>query len=101
MSKKEEFSQETIDYISKLALLELTDAEKKDLSTQLNDIISYFHKLDDLDTSNVPPTRHPLENIKNVYRNDIPTEGLSNEEALQNAPHKKEGFFKAPKILKD
>jgi len=39
--------------------------------------------------------------LKNVFREDIPWKSLSNEEALKNAPHKKDGYFKAPRILKE
>ena len=98
---KEEFSKETIDYLSKLALLDLTEEEKVKLSKQLSDIISYFKKLNDLDTSDVKPTTHAIEGLKNVFREDIPWKSLSNEEALRNAQHKKDGYFKAPRILKE
>ena len=100
MAEKEEFSKETIEHISKLALLELSDEEKEQLSKQLGDILKYFKKLDDLDTSNVEPTTHPIDGLKNVFREDIPWKSLTNEEALKNAKHKKDGYFKAPRILK-
>ncbi len=101
MSKKEEFSKETIDYVSRLALLDLTEEEKEKFSKQLSNIISYFKKLNDLDTSNVKPTTHAIEDLKNVFREDIPWKSLSHEEALKNAEHKKDGYFKAPRILKE
>ena len=101
MTDKEEFSKETIDYLSKLALLDLSEEEKEKLSKQLSDIISYFKKLNDLDTSDVKPTTHAIEGLKNVFREDIPWKSLSNEEALRNAEHKKDGYFKAPRILKE
>lgn len=99
MAEKEEFSKETIEHISKLALLELSEEEKVLFSKQLGDILNYFKKLNDLDTSNVEPTIHPT-NLKNVFREDIPWKSLTNEEALKNATHKKDGYFKAPRILK-
>ena len=101
MTDKEEFSKETIDYLSKLALLDLTEEEKVKLSKQLSDIISYFKKLNDLDTSDVNPTTHAIEGLKNVFREDIPWKSLSKEDALRNAQHKKDGYFKAPRILKE
>ncbi len=101
MSKKEEFSKETIDHVSKLALLDLTEEEKEKFSKQLNNIISYFQKLNDLDTTDVEPTTHPIDGLKNVFREDVPWKSLSNEEVLKNAQHKKDGYFKAPRILKD
>ncbi|MFX1453509.1 MAG: Asp-tRNA(Asn)/Glu-tRNA(Gln) amidotransferase subunit GatC, partial [Promethearchaeota archaeon] len=99
--QNEEFSKETIDHISKLSLIDLSDEEKIKLSKELGEIINYFKKLDTLDTTNVKPMTHPIENLKNVFREDIPWKSLSNEEALRNAKHKKDGFFKAPRILKE
>ncbi|TKJ23945.1 MAG: Asp-tRNA(Asn)/Glu-tRNA(Gln) amidotransferase GatCAB subunit C [Promethearchaeota archaeon Loki_b32] len=101
MSEKEEFSKETIDHISKLALLDLSDDEKEKLAIQLGDILNYFKKLDDLDTSNVKPMTHPIDGLKNVFREDIIWKSLSNEEALKNAKYKKDGYIKAPRILKE
>lgn len=101
MTKETQFSKETIEYVSKLALLDLSEEEKEKLSKQLNNILSHFKKLEDLDTSEVEPTRHPIEGLSNVFREDKPWEGLSQKEALKNAEHKKEGFFKAPRILDD
>lgn len=101
MTNKKEFSKETIDHISKLALIDLSEEEKEKLSKELGDILNYFKKLDELDTSTVKPTTHPIDGLKNVFREDVPWESLSNEEALRNAKHKKDGYFKAPRILKE
>lgn len=101
MTEKEDtFSKQDIEYVSKLALLDLEEEEKEKLSIQLGNILSHFKKLNELDTSDVPPTTHPIEGLKNVFREDRPWKSLSNEETLQNAEHKKEGYFKAPSILK-
>ncbi|MFW9772995.1 MAG: Asp-tRNA(Asn)/Glu-tRNA(Gln) amidotransferase subunit GatC [Candidatus Heimdallarchaeota archaeon] len=101
MSEKEEISKETLEYISKLALLDLSEAEKENLSKELSDILSYFAKLKELDTENVKPMTHPIKGLQNVFREDIPRESLSQEEALKNTKYKLKGFFKAPKILKE
>ncbi len=100
MSKKNTFSKETIEYVSKLALLDLDEEEKDKLSKQLGEILAHFKKLDQLDTSDVEPTTHPIEGLKNVFRKDVPWESLSQEEALKNAEHEKDGYFKAPRIMK-
>ncbi|MFX0023507.1 MAG: Asp-tRNA(Asn)/Glu-tRNA(Gln) amidotransferase subunit GatC [Candidatus Hermodarchaeota archaeon] len=101
MTNKKEFSKDTINHISKLALIDLSEEEKEKLSKELGDILDYFKKLNELDTSNVKPTTHPIDGLKNVFREDVPWESLSNEEALKNAKHKKDGYFKAPRILKE
>ncbi len=100
MSDKKEISQDTVDDILKLALLEISEEEKNKLAIQLSDILTYFKKLDDLDTEGIEPTTHALD-IKNVIRKDIPRKSLSNKEALKNSKHVKDGYFKAPRILKE
>ena len=101
MPEKEVFSKEALEHISKLALLNLSEEEKNKLAQELGDILSYFKKLDTLDTSNVKPMTHPIEGLKNVFREDIPWKSLTNEEALMNAKYTKDGFFKAGKVIKD
>ncbi|MFX0080889.1 MAG: Asp-tRNA(Asn)/Glu-tRNA(Gln) amidotransferase subunit GatC [Candidatus Hodarchaeota archaeon] len=100
MSKKEELSKQTIEHLSKLALLDISEEEKEQLSKQLGDILDYFKKLNDIDTDNVKPTTHPIEGLSNVFREDEPWESLSNEEATKNTKYKQDGYFKAPRILK-
>ena len=101
MPEKDEFSEETLEHISKLALLDLSEEEKNKLAQELGDTLSYFKKLDSLDTSNVKPMTHPIEGLKNVFREDVPWKSLTNEEALRNAKHTKDGYFKAGKVIKD
>ncbi|MFX1323227.1 MAG: Asp-tRNA(Asn)/Glu-tRNA(Gln) amidotransferase subunit GatC [Promethearchaeota archaeon] len=101
MSEKKEFTKELIDHLAKLALLDLKVEEKEKLAKQLNEILSYFKKLNALDTDNIKPTTHPIDGLQNVFREDIPRNCLTNEEATKNAQHKKDGYFKAPRILKE
>ena len=100
MTDNNAFSKDTIEKAAKLALLDLTEEEKETFSEQLGDILNYFKKLNDLDTSEVEPTTHAID-LKNVYREDVPKSSLSNEDALKNAEHKEDGYFKAPRILKE
>ena len=100
MSNKD-ISKDTIEQIAELALLELSEEEKEQFSQELNSILGYFKKLNDLDTSNVKPTRHPIEELKNVFRTDEPWEGLTQKEALKNAKNTKDGYIKAPRILNE
>lgn len=101
MNEKQKISKETIDYVSKLAHLDLNEEEKGRLSGELSDILDYFEKLNDLNTNDIEPTTHAIEGLINVFREDKPQKSLSNEEALKNAKHKKDGYFKAPRILKE
>jgi len=101
MEKKEIISREKIEHLARLALIDLNEEEKENISKQLNNILGYFQKLNELDTSNVEPTRHVIDDLKNVFREDIPGKSLTQEEALNNAREKQDGFFKAPRIIKE
>jgi aspartyl-tRNA(Asn)/glutamyl-tRNA(Gln) amidotransferase subunit C len=87
-----------VNHVAKLAMLSLTDEEKSLFSKQLGAILSYIDKLNELDVTDVEPTSHVLP-IKNVFREDVPTPSLRNEEALMNSPDKAKGFYRAPKII--
>jgi aspartyl-tRNA(Asn)/glutamyl-tRNA(Gln) amidotransferase subunit C len=100
MSKKE-ISKDLLEYISKLALIELKEEEKDNFIHQLKNILAHFEKLNSLNTDDIEPMRHPIEGLNNVFREDIPRKSLSNEEALKNAKYTKDGYFKAPRVLKD
>ena len=101
MPEKKQISKEILENISKLAMLDLSDAEKEKFKDQLNDILNYFYKVNELDLDDIKPLTHPIEDLKNVFREDILKKSLTNKEALKNAEHTKEGFFKAPRILKE
>ena len=89
---------EDVEKIAKLAKLTFSEAEKEKFTRQLAEIIEYVNKLDELDTSNVPPTYHVL-GLSNVYREDVEKECLTPDEATANAPKKVENFFSVPKVI--
>jgi aspartyl-tRNA(Asn)/glutamyl-tRNA(Gln) amidotransferase subunit C len=81
-----------------LARLELSEDEKERFTEQLNSILEHAEALKSLDTEGVEPTAHSFP-IRNVFREDAVKQGLSNEVATANAPDKKDGYFKVPKIV--
>lgn len=87
-----------VKYVANLARLSLTEAEEQKLGTQLDSILGYIEKLKEVDVSNVEPTAHAFP-IVNVWRTDEIKPGLTNEEALRNAPSKANGLFVVPKIV--
>lgn len=91
-------SIEEVIHIERLARLKLTDEERELYRRQLNDVLNYAAKLDEIDTTNVPPMYHVLP-VNNVLREDIPKENFTQEEALSNAPLQDNGFFVIPPIL--
>jgi|YNPMSStandDraft_2_1061718.scaffolds.fasta_scaffold08188_1 aspartyl-tRNA(Asn)/glutamyl-tRNA(Gln) amidotransferase subunit C len=97
-TKQMAVSKQDVEYIAALAKLSFSEAEKEKLTAELNTILTYVEKLNELDTSNVEPLQNINERV-NVLRDDTPTEPLSNEAALQNAPDFQDRFFKVPKVI--
>jgi aspartyl-tRNA(Asn)/glutamyl-tRNA(Gln) amidotransferase subunit C len=91
-------TKQEVEHVAALARLELSEQEKELLTSQLSNILTYVEKLNELDTKGVEPTAHVLD-IKNVMRDDVPEESLSQERALANAPEKATGHYKVPKII--
>lgn len=91
---------EEVRKVAKLARLELTEAEVGEFTGQLEAILEYVEKMDELDTAAVEPLAHCLP-IHNVFREDIIRPSLGMEKALANAPARDTPFFKVPKILDD
>jgi aspartyl-tRNA(Asn)/glutamyl-tRNA(Gln) amidotransferase subunit C len=87
-----------VEHIAKLARLSITDEEKETLGSQLSNILDYIEKLNELDTTDVPPTFHVLELI-NVARDDSPVDSLTADDALNNAPDRADNFYRVPKII--
>ena len=65
---------------------------------ELNRILDYMKNLNELDTEGVPPTSHVLP-ISNVFREDVVTPSLPRDQLLANAPSKRQGYFRVPKVI--
>jgi len=91
---------ELVRHIGLLSRIELSEQEVQSLSTQLGDILGYFDKLQELDTSEAEPMAHALE-CSNVLADDVVGESLPADEALANAPQREGDFFMVPKVIGD
>lgn len=87
-----------VQHVAKLARLQLNPEEEATITEQMNAILQYAEKLNELDTENVKPTTHVLQ-VSNVMREDVVKKSLSQEEALLNAPEEEDGHFKVPAVL--
>ncbi|MFH0832373.1 MAG: Asp-tRNA(Asn)/Glu-tRNA(Gln) amidotransferase subunit GatC [Candidatus Aenigmatarchaeota archaeon] len=97
--KKEHISVDAVRHVAKLARLELSEAEVKKFSKDLNDILVAFKDLDAVKISkSVQPSFQPLP-IKDVLREDKVDECLTHEKAMANTKHKEKGFFKGPRAV--
>lgn len=88
----------SIDHLSRLARLALTEEEQSRYGNQLDNILHYVEKLNELDTAGIEPTSHVIT-ISNVMREDIVRPSLDREDALMNAPDKTDAFYRVPKII--
>lgn len=91
-------TKENVAYIAELARLSFTDAEQERMTDELNSILHYVEKLNEVDTTGVEPLNSIHDQI-NVLRADVEHKPLTNEEALRNAPDKQDRFFKVPKVI--
>lgn len=93
-------STDEVRHVAELAKLKLTDDEVALYAEQLSQILDYAEKLQEIDTSSIPPTPYVLS-LENVMREDVAETGLTNEEALANAPDSDEGFFRVRAVFDD
>lgn len=92
-------SREEVVHIALLARLGLTETEADSLREQLSDILGNFEALQQVDTTDVPPTAQSVP-LQNVMRSDdevVPS--LPPSQVLANAPRKEEGFFRVRAVL--
>lgn len=91
--------KETVDKIAHLARLEFeSEAKKEDMIKDMNNMLGFIDKLNELDTSGVEPLIYMSEET-NVLREDDVKHIITQEEALKNAPKKDSDYFKVPKVM--
>lgn len=94
-----EVNDELVDKIANLSRLHFNNEEKAAIKNDLQKMIQFVEKLNELDTSSVEPLLHMTDSI-NVLREDEIKGSISREEGLKNAPLHDEQFFKVPKVIK-
>ena len=87
-----------IQYVARLARLNLSPEEEQTLGRQLGNILQYIETLKKVDVSKVEPTAHAFP-LTNITRKDETSICLTNDEALMNAPAQANGLFLVPKIV--
>lgn len=91
-------SDETIEYVGILAKLELSPEEKEAAKKDMSRMLDYIDKLNELDTSGVEPMSHVFP-VRNVFREDVVTNGDDREQMLANAPEAKDGQYQVPRTV--
>lgn len=91
-------SDETIEYVGILAKLELSKEEQEQAKKDMERMLDYIDKLNELDTAEVEPMSHIFP-VNNVFREDVVVNQDRREEMLANAPVSKDGAYKVPKTI--
>jgi aspartyl-tRNA(Asn)/glutamyl-tRNA(Gln) amidotransferase subunit C len=89
---------ETIDKLAQLARLNFDDTQKQSIANDVQRMVHFVEKLNELDTTGVEPLLHMSKNV-NILRADEIQGSITVEEALKNAPQADANFFKVPKVI--
>ena len=92
------FTVENFEYIADVARISLTDEEKDKMTKSIDKIITYFDKINSMDTLNVEPLELIIDE-SNILRDDIVIESYDRETILANASEHRSGYFSVPKIV--
>ena len=94
-----EINDTLVDKIAHLSRLQFDDDEKQSIKTDLQNMIVFVEKLNELDTTGVEPLLHMSPNT-NILRSDEVKGSITTDEGLKNAPLHDDRFFKVPKVIK-
>jgi aspartyl-tRNA(Asn)/glutamyl-tRNA(Gln) amidotransferase subunit C len=93
-------SHDQVLHIARLARIGLDDSEVDHFAEQLSQVLEYFERLGEVDTTDVPPTAHTLA-LHNIWREDETGPCLDPQEALANAPRREDDLFRVKVILEE
>lgn len=91
-------NDEIIEYLGILTKLELSEEEREEAKRDMEKMLNYIGKLNELDTTGVEPMSHVFP-IQNVFREDVVTNRDDSENMLKNAPVERNNMFEVPKTV--
>lgn len=91
-------SRDDVQHVAQLARLSFSEEEQARMADEMSQILDYVEKLNELDTSGVPPMSHVLD-VTNVYREDSIEARIDQEQALAPAPDSDGHYFRVPKVV--
>ncbi|PSQ95851.1 MAG: Asp-tRNA(Asn)/Glu-tRNA(Gln) amidotransferase GatCAB subunit C [Bacteroidetes bacterium SW_9_63_38] len=91
-------SREEVQHVAQLARLSFSDDEEERMAEEMSQILNHVDKLNELDTSGVPPMSHVLD-VTNVFRDDTIESRIDQEQALEPAPETDGEHFQVPKVV--
>lgn len=89
----------TVEKLADLARLEFSEKEKEEMLQDMNKIMAFVEKINEMDLDGVEPLIYMVEE-GNVMREDEVTDQVTRDEALKNAPSRDTDYFRVPKVLK-
>jgi aspartyl-tRNA(Asn)/glutamyl-tRNA(Gln) amidotransferase subunit C len=91
-------TRKEVEHVALLARLNLAEEELETFTGQMDAILAYVDKLNELDTDGIVPTSHAVP-MENAFRADEVRPSIGTDNALANAPDRIEGFFRVPKVI--
>ena len=91
-------TREDVAYVARLSRIELDQHDLDAFVPQMQEILAYIEKLNEIDTAAIDPTPHVLP-LRNVTAEDSSVPSVAREDALQSAPETSDGFFHVPPII--
>jgi aspartyl-tRNA(Asn)/glutamyl-tRNA(Gln) amidotransferase subunit C len=91
-------TRQEVRHVALLARLELSEAEEERMTGQMNSILEYMDKLNELETKDVEPTTHAIQ-LQNVLRPDLVQSSLDRKDSLANAPGTDGVNFVVPRVI--
>lgn len=94
-----ELTQEDIQYLGRLAKIQLSASDVKRMQTELTSVLAYVKKLQAVDTKNIEPTSQ-VTGLTDVWRKDVAAEAkLAREDLLKNAPQVRDGYIEVKRVI--
>ena len=87
-----------VDELAHLARLSYENEAKQEIVTELNKIIAFVEKLEEINTDGIEPLIYMVDET-NVTREDVMKQDVSQDEGLKNAPKKDSDYFRVPKVI--
>ncbi|PLX72322.1 MAG: Asp-tRNA(Asn)/Glu-tRNA(Gln) amidotransferase GatCAB subunit C [Desulfuromonas sp.] len=91
-------SRKEVEHVANLARLALKDEELDQLTSQMDQMLDYVEKMNELDTEGIVPTSHAVP-VENAFREDEVKPSIGIDKALQNAPDPANDCFRVPKVI--
>ena len=91
-------TKEEVLYVAHLARLDLDEESIEKFAGQIDEILGYIEKLNQVETKGIKATSHAIS-LTNAFRDDEEKEHIDRELALANAPEKEDGSFVVPKVV--